>query len=44
MPASRVESQFATLERPVAGALTLTVDGARSLASMAGGFYAGRVR
>jgi gluconokinase len=34
MPASLVESQFATLERPVAEPLTLTVDGTRSLASI----------
>jgi gluconokinase len=32
MPASLVESQFATLERPVAEPLTLTVDGTLSLA------------
>ncbi|ACC74624.1 gluconokinase [Paraburkholderia phymatum] len=34
MPASLVESQFATLERPVAEPLTLTVDGTLSLASI----------
>jgi gluconokinase len=34
MPASLVESQFATLERPVAEPLTLTVDGTRPLASI----------
>ena len=32
MPASLVESQFATLERPVSEPLTLTVDGTLSLA------------
>ncbi|MEX3934142.1 gluconokinase [Paraburkholderia phymatum] len=34
MPASLVESQFATLERPVAEPLTLTLDGTRSLPSL----------
>ncbi|MEM5370162.1 gluconokinase [Paraburkholderia azotifigens] len=36
MPASLVESQFATLERPVFESLTLTVDGTRPLASIVG--------
>ncbi|HEX7935700.1 MAG TPA: gluconokinase [Paraburkholderia sp.] len=34
MPASLVESQFATLERPDTEPLTLTVDGTRSLVSI----------